>query len=132
MTKDQLQSLINDRYEEILECSFGQWIRSLWAWFPDLSYEDQKEAFLLLLQRLMQENKVFLFMPRDVPEVVRSEGPYWDIWDIPINEMIDHIRKVWPADVKDEDDEDLLVFWYEGDCPNIGWIDPETRAIVAS
>jgi hypothetical protein len=139
MSLTHINSAVDNEFAEIcsIDGAFGRWIIGLWGWFPELTFEDQKEAFLILLKRLLDEGKVFLFVPHmmtynKIETPVRSYREYDGIWDISHEAMIDYIRNNWPNDVTDENDEKLISFWYDGVCPWIGWIDPETGNVVAS
>jgi hypothetical protein len=135
MNYTRILAAINAEYAEICSYNgaFGRWIIGLWGWFPELTIDEQKEAFLILLKRLLDEGKAVLFLPYGVEPKWRSQAGRDDIWDIPHEEMIEFIRRNWPENVKDIHDSDLNIFWYSTDlCPCIGWVDQETGKIVAS
>jgi hypothetical protein len=136
MTIDDIEQLVATKYKIIAdkeEGVFGLWIHGCWDWFPELTIDEQKEAFLILLKRLLDEGKAVLFLPNGVEPIYRSQAGVDYIWDIPHEEMIKFMRKNWPQDVVDEDDINLTHFWYIPDrCPGIGWVDQETGKIVAS
>lgn len=156
------RALLDRMYEECLnpEASpFGLWIRALFsvpAWLAaELPFSQQKEAFFLILTRLLSEKKVVLTTP---PCLDESEPGYWIVadgytqhepqrradrtdetepnrfwvWDVPIERQIEYIRSAFPKDVADEDDSELNLFWYMEKCPRIGWIHPETGVLFAS
>ena len=136
-----ISDLIDLKYNTICDMDdgvFGYWISALWSWFPELSFDEQKEAFLLLLSRLLDDGKVVLFVPAKLSpdlSIPRLEWQGWDgidIWGIPHEEQIAHIRTHWPADAAGVEDSIMTDFWYDGICPWIGWVHPETGEIIAS
>jgi hypothetical protein len=135
-----ITKLIEENYStihDVWDGAFGQWINGLWGWFPELSLDEQKEAFLILLKRLLDEGKIVLFVPTVMQQSdeINAERSYreWDhIWNISNEQMIAHIRNTWPCNITDEHDSELNLYWYMGVCPEIGWIHPETGELVAS
>lgn len=142
-------------FEECIQAQFGTWIIGLFHWFPELRISEQKEAFLYLLERLLREGHVVL----TPPEVIEDGEPYYwlvadgysdnrplrpatrvadggpcrfKVWDVPIEKQIAYIRDAFPKDVSGPHDAHLNDFWYDGRCPAIGWIDPETGVLWAS
>ena len=142
---------------------FGIWINGLFSvvapptpYLPrTLTFPEQKEAFLYLLERLLREGRVVL----TPPEVIEDGEPYYwliadgysdnrplrpatrvddgglcrfKVWDVPIEQQIAYIRDAFPKDITGPHDANLNDFWYDGRCPAIGWIDPETGVLWAS
>lgn len=131
---------------------FGLWINALFSvmspptpYLPrELSFPEQKEAFFLVLERLLREGKAVLLPPWNieigVPVRKMMEWNYYGdksiseilVWDIPIEEQIAYFREVFPSNASDPDDSDLNLFWYMGDCPLIGWVSPQNGKIICS
>lgn len=121
----------------------------------ELTFAEQKEAFFYLLERLLREGRVLLTPPAMIED---QEPCYWVIadgyssnkpmrpaerttegkencfrvWDVPIEKQIAYIREVFPKSVTGPNDPDLNLFWYDGRCPWIGWIDQKTGVLWAS
>lgn len=138
------------------EGGFGRWINGIFGSYEGISnFEEQKEAFFYLLERLLREGKVLLTPPvlcedqepyywviadgysdnrprRPVERTTDLEQSRFRVWDVPIEKQIAYIREVFPKDVKDPNDSELNIFWYDGRCPWIGWIHPDTGVLWAS
>ncbi|WP_157212009.1 hypothetical protein [Sinorhizobium sojae] len=156
------KQLLDRMYRECLspgESPFGLWIRALFsvvAWLgADLPFSQQKDAFLVLLERLLREGKVVLTTPPCLDETepgywITSDGysdrepprsaertdesepnRFW-VWDVPIERQIEYLRSAFPKDVTAADDSELNLFWYMEECPRIGWLHPETGVLYAS
>lgn len=159
-----LETLYNLSYDPspYAKCSaFGHWIDALFGlgsppYLPrELSFPEQKEAFVYLLERLLREGKVLLTPPALMEE---QEPYYWVIadgysdnkpmrpaervaeggpcrfrvWDVPIEKQISYIRDTFPKNVSNANDFELTAYWYDGRCPWIGWVDAETGVLWAS
>jgi hypothetical protein len=133
MNYTKILEAINAEYDEICSYNgaFGQWISGLWSWFPELTIDEQKEAFLILLKRLLDEGKVYLTQPRQ-PKYNTKDVFGYLVWAAPHEEIIAHIIRHWPQDVKDENDIKLTDFWYDPHCPVIMWYDAELNTLVGS
>ncbi len=124
---------------EYLNQAFGCWMISLFGWFPDQTFDEQKAYFLDLLERLLNEGRIVLFPPY---RYKREDGGFNatckslygrdDIWDVSSEEVIDYFKEVWPKEARHMHDSSLNLFWYLSDCPGLGWVDEENKAIVAS
>jgi hypothetical protein len=151
-----------ENLSDVARSAFGCWINAIWGFVPvwlnhDINHTDQKEAFLYLLERLLREGKVLLTPPaliedqepyywviadgyavsgdnprRPATRAAEDEPNRFRVWDVPIEKQIAYIRDVFPNNVSDPNDSDLNIFWYDGRCPWIGWIDPETGVLWAS
>ncbi len=143
MNKERLLTEVNNIYEECVEEQFGTWINGLFFWFPELSIQDQKECFLLLLEKLLLDGKIVCFPPDeyfiktsdgidfyDVP--CRVEYGRSDIWDVSNAYILNYIRQYWPESIENGEDPSLNLFWYDIHCPRIGWVDFENNEILAS
>lgn len=134
------------------EGPFGLWINSLFSvmslsppYLPrKLSFSEQKEAFFLVLERLLREGKIVLLPPWNIEKEApvrkmvqwryhgdKTDADIW-VWDIPIEGQIAYFRQVFPADAEEPNDSDLNLFWYMGDSPLIGWVSPENGKIICS
>ena len=129
--------------EAITEASFGCWINALWGFVAvyneEFEFIEQKEAFFILLRRLLSEGRVVLFPPIALSNEdgrpstpCRSYGGFKYVWAISPAEMIGYLRAHWPQEASDANDGALNAYWYSEQCPQIGWIDKETGEIVAS
>lgn len=152
MVSEEILDILFEESIDPNQAPFGLWINSLFQlmslptpYLPrELSFAEQKEAFFLVLERLLREKKAVLLPPwnieSDAPVRKMTEWNYYGdksdadiwVWDIPIEDQIAHFRRVFPADATDPDDSDLNLFWYMGDSPLIGWIHPDNGKIVCS
>ncbi len=125
--------------ELIEDICFGKWIICLFETNFDQPFETQKLLFFDLLKRLMDEGRIVLFPPY---RYQREDGGFNatckslygrdDIWDVSSEEVIDYFKEVWPKEATNMHDSSLHEFWYLSDCPGLGWVDEENKAIVAS
>lgn len=143
---NKIEKFIHSNYEELIEDCFGQWI-GFWYGDKNFTLEETKEVFFLTLKKLLDDGKVVMFPPNQLWDRklniwttnVRMHTQHYtngrsediELWDVTSDEVISHIRSIFPKDVKDENDETLTHFWYQ-DCPVIGWIDQEDGFIHAS
>nr|WP_315379867.1 hypothetical protein [uncultured Sphingomonas sp.] len=127
-------AIIERAYAECLNpevSPFGLWINALYGVvdIPELTLAERKEAFLGLVQKLLDNGKIVLFVPNGVELKARVQGGADFIWDVSHQEMIAFLRRNWP----DGDPQDEVLFFYDpARCPGVGWVDPETGEIVAS
>ena len=119
-------------YDQWVNCSFDGIVRN----YPGHSMEEYRDAFIGLLERWLKEGRICLFAPlalrrRDgtFDTKVRKIPGYWELWDIPHDEMIAWTREHWPDDITDPHDSELHAYFYTGRCPAIGWYNPETGEI---
>lgn len=130
------QKLMDHFYQECLDPNdspVGLWINALFSvvTIPELTLEEQKEAFLLLLRRLLDEGRVYLEEPADAAYGSKTVLNA-DVWAAPHEHMIEHIHRYWPEDIEDENDLRLTDFWYDIHCPRILWFDEENNRLVGS
>ena len=130
---NDIKNLVDKEYNYIKsnDGAFGRWIVGLWGWFPNLTYQDQKEAFFYLIKRLLDEGLVYFEEPADADfgeKVVYNVN----VWAAPHDEIIQYFRDHWPADVVDARDEKLNGFWYDIYCPRILWFDKEENVLIGS
>ncbi len=135
MSNEQLEKVVKAEFAAAMSENgpFGLWINSLWPSHLAEPLSFKKATFLTLLQRLIEDGHVVLFVPNGVPRQVRSQAGFDAIWAVPPAEMIRFIEDHWPTQVTDDNDPELNTFWYDpARCPGLGWVDPETGEIVAS
>ena len=130
---NEILEAVDREYETILsnDGAFGRWINGLWGWFHYFPYPKQKEAFLCLLMRLLDEGNVYLEEPADAKfgeKIVFGVS----VWAAPHDEMIRYILQHWPKEVMDADDDKLNDFWYDIHCPRILWFDEEDGVLIGS
>lgn len=131
---NRLRHLVDQIYPQVIDAkegAFGQWIDGLWTWHPNLNYAEQKEAFFILLDRLLREGKVKFVKPdADVYHRYNSDikdhyHPKFSVndpethWDAPIEEILTYLRERWPQSVSHKDDIKLTEYFYE--IPAIIW-----------
>jgi len=149
-TSDQLLEKLVARCSDLSRGPFGSWINGLFIavtppydpQYPILSFDEQKELFFRLLERLLREGRVVLIPPLDVSrypdgrrrESIKRRVQDGDdrIWDEDPKIMVEYIRKTIPAEAVHEDDLVLHLYWYSSACPHIGWVHPETGELVFS
>ena len=149
-SSDQFLEMLVSRCSDLSRGPFGSWIDGLFSavtppyepQFPVLSFDEQKELFFQLLERLLREGRVILIPPVELNyhldgtpgEDAKMRTQYGDsrIWDEDPKDMVDYIRKTIPTEAVHEDDLVLHLYWYSTACPHIGWIHPETGELVFS
>ena len=56
-----------EREDEIVRAAFGQWVSGLFAavcgWNPNSTFQEQKEAFFMLLEKMLKNGKVMFIVP---------------------------------------------------------------------
>jgi len=123
------------------EPPFGQWMIGLWPPLPVLKrtfeLNDQKEAFFLMLERLLRDERIVLAIPGSIGEDTllcqsREQGGWSDVWTIPLDNQLEHVISHFPQDAASVDDQKIADFFYGTQCPIVGWVDPETREIMSS
>lgn len=94
-----------------------------------LSFEEEKEVFFILLEKLTDENKIVFLDSRiafdnniKLKDKVWNKSPY---------EVIQYIKDVFPRSALDENDDELNLFWYDT-CPPIAWVHPKTGELISS
>jgi hypothetical protein len=118
--------------DSICENSFGLWINGFFGTikghYPDITFEEHKEAFFWLIEKLLSEGKIAFkkdvsiagtFKSGDKSEAQRAlEETY--LWHAPPAEIAAYFRKIFPKHVTSETDVDLIFFWFT-DSPYIVW-----------
>jgi hypothetical protein len=108
-----------EHVDELVEDSFGLWIDGLFSAIhgqnPDITFQEQKEAFFWLVERLLRAGKI-KFCP---PNELWYEG--YDIWDADVPTIMEYLLSRWP----DEADSRLsieLVYYFYRDIPVVVWV----------
>jgi len=110
MNIQKIRAAIDEDYDGFCKDCFAHWITCMWGKYRDgFTFEENKEAFFYLLERLLREGKVKFDQP-DKPEA----------WDASPEEILEHFRKHWPTSATDEQDLNLHIYLYR--MPGIGWL----------
>jgi hypothetical protein len=126
--------------DEIINSSFGLWISSLFSaisgWNPEISFDEQKEAFFWLVELMLKSGKMKFIAPgADCYVSPSNPNPRFTIhdidaqWQAPASEIINYLRERWPSATSGEHDPSLSVYFYE--IPGVIWVS-ETGELVAS
>jgi hypothetical protein len=126
--------------DEIVRDSFGLWITSLFSaissWNPTFSFDDHKEAFFWLIEKLLRAGKVKFIAPGiDCYTSPENPHPRFTIqdeeaqWHETPETIVAHLRAEWPEHACDENDLDLVAYFYS--IPGIIWVGAD-GALVAS
>ena len=127
LTKSEIEAAVSDVYADCIEAQFGLWITGLFYWWPDLTLEDQKRAFFLLLRKLLEEGRIKFIKP-DADIYFNAEhnpNPKLTIneveshWEADTDEILSYLNEKWPHTAKDEHDVELNAYFYE--IPAIIW-----------
>lgn len=59
MNIDDIQNSIDESYVDAINGSFGLWIDGLYGWLNSDDIESEKQAFYILLRRVLHEKKPF-------------------------------------------------------------------------
>ncbi|WP_146193072.1 hypothetical protein [Maritimibacter sp. 55A14] len=116
-----IEEVIDNNYEKILQNCLGLWVNCLWIRYEELSSLDEyREAFFLLLQRLLDEGRVRFIKPNiDIYFVAGGPPPSLSIedeenhWIADANSVLQNLRKRWPECAKDFDDDSINLFFFE-------------------
>ena len=93
-------------YTKVCEHAFGKWAIGLFTWHPNLPFLEQKEAFFILIRRLLDEGRVKFVKPdADVycnphlklnPKLTIQDPEAH--WDVPTDEIISYLQKKMAQD----------------------------------
>ncbi|WP_247313703.1 hypothetical protein [Ralstonia pseudosolanacearum] len=129
-----------EHIDEIVRDSFGLWITGLFsaisAWNPILSFQEHKEVFFCLIEQLLQAGKIKFIAP-GVDCYVSPENPHPRLtiqdeeaqWHETPAAIVAYLRAQWPEHARDENDSDLVTYFYS--IPGIIWV-REDGTLVAS
>jgi hypothetical protein len=129
-----------EHIDEIIRDSFGLWITGLFSAIsgrnPSLTFEEHKEAFFWLLERLLCSGKLKFIAPgADCYVSPDNPHPRFTIndkeahWHESAEAIVAQLRSQWPEQAHDENDLDLLTYFYS--IPGIVWVG-EGGELVAS
>ncbi|WP_146193144.1 hypothetical protein [Maritimibacter sp. 55A14] len=124
-----IEEVIDSNYEEIISNCFGLWINCLWIRYEELSsFDEYREAFFLLLRRLLDEGHVRFIKPDiDIYFVAGKPPPNLSIddeenhWIADTDGILEHLRKSWPECANNFNDESVSLFFFE--IPPLIWKD---------
>jgi hypothetical protein len=110
---NKIKPIIDDQYEGFCRGCFAAWITCLWGKYDDsFTFEENKDAFFYLLERLLREGKVKFDHP-DKPV----------LWEETPEVILSYFKTHWPTNVATEDDVDLTIYFYR--MPGIAWLGPD-------
>ncbi|RBB31700.1 hypothetical protein DPV79_40630 [Burkholderia reimsis] len=121
--------------DEIVSDSFGLWVTGLFSaissWNPSFSFEKHKEAFFRLTEQLLRTGKIKFIAPgADCYTSPQNPHPRFTIQDEEAPEaIVAYLRAQWPEHVLDENDLELVTYFYS--IPAVIWVG-EDGALVAS
>ncbi|MGO4330129.1 hypothetical protein [Cupriavidus sp. M-11] len=129
-----------ERIDEIIRDSFGLWITGLFsaisAWNRTLSFEEHKTAFFWLIEQLLRAGKIKFAAPRaDCYTSPENPHPRFTIhddeaqWHEPPEAIVAHLRAQWPKHAHNENDLDLVTYFYS--IPGVIWVGDD-GTLVAS
>jgi hypothetical protein len=116
---NKIKLTIDSQYEGFCRDCFAHWITCLWGKYDDsFTFEENKEAFFYLLERLLREGKV------------KFENPFGDepkYWEATPEVIVAHLKAGWPQAATTEGDETIVSFFYDDwrRCPPIYWLGPD-------
>lgn len=129
-----------DHIDEIVRDSFGLWISALFSaissWNPTLSFEEHKEAFLWLIERLLRAGKIKFIAP-GADCYMSPENPHPRLtiqdheahWHETPEAIVAQLRVQWPRNACDGGDADLVTYFYS--IPGVIWVGDD-GVLVAS
>lgn len=129
-----------EHIDEIVRDSFGLWITGLFSaissWNPTLSFEEHKDAFFWLIERLLRAGKVkFIARGADCYTSPENRQPRLTIqdneaqWHEAPEVIVARLRAEWPEYARDENDLDLTTYFYS--IPGIIWVGEDGRLVAS-
>lgn len=126
--------------QAIARDAFGLWISGLFktvvGWHPELTFDQHKNEFFLVLKELLDAGVIKFIAPgADVYVSNLNPDPAFKIedeschWSIEAEDIVCYLRSQWPRDVAHEDDEDLVMYFFE--MPSIIWVDDEGNYLAS-
>ena len=131
----KLENDVDLIYDECCEHAFGQWVNGLFTWHPNLPFLEQKEAFFILIRKLLNEGRVKFVKP-DADVYCRGETnstPKLTIndieahWNASTDDIIFYLRGKWPKSAAHQDDLDLNAYFYE--VPALIWKGEDCKVV---
>lgn len=118
MNIQKIRTAIDEDYAGFCEDCFAHWITCLWGKYrDDFTFEENKEAFFYLLERLLREGRVAFSPPED--PLCRQHMR----WKAPPEEVIAFLKRGWPTEAKDEYDSAINDYFYDLErCPSTAWL----------
>jgi hypothetical protein len=99
---------------------FGNVVASL----SNPTFEEHKQKFFETLQNFLKEGKIAFKLNSHVKghteQKQKSEGGE-TLWNAPPSEIVKYIENIFPSQITDEDDIELLIFFLS-ECPQMVWI----------
>ncbi|WP_323120833.1 hypothetical protein [Burkholderia alba] len=129
-----------EHVDEIVRDSFGLWVSGLFSaigsWNPMFSFEEHKDAFFWMIDRLLRDGKIKFIAPGvDCYASPENPNPRYTIYDkdahwsdVP-EVIVESLRSQWPEGARDENDVDLMTYFYS--IPGIVWVGDD-GSLVAS
>lgn len=129
-----------EHVEEIVRDSFGLWVSSLFSaigsWNPSLSFEERKEGFFWLIEKMLRDGKVKFIAPgADCYTSPDNPHPRLNIqddeahWHEAPESIISRLHAQWPEHARNEDDIDLVTYFYS--IPGIIWVGEGGRLVAS-
>lgn len=129
-----------DHEVEIIRESFGLSIFTLFSSVcgrnAKLSFEEKKSTFFTLLEKLLRDRLVILIAPgADCYVSPSNPKPKLTVhdpqarWSAPVEEIMSYVRGHWPNGTSDENDVDLIYYFYE--LPGLVWLDSRGFPVVS-
>jgi hypothetical protein len=116
---------------EIVKDVFGLSLASLFSAVsgrnPQATFSEKKVTFFSLLTRLLNGGRMMFIVP-GADCYVSSEKPTSELtiydaaarWTAPTNEIVQFISERWPSEVNNDDDIELLIYFYT--LPGLIWV----------
>lgn len=129
-----------EHIDEVIGDSFGLWITGLFSaiggWNPALSFEERKEAFFWLIERLLRTGKIRFVAPgADCYVSPENPHPWFTIddhdaqWQEAPEKIVVQLCAQWPQHARDESDLDLVTYFYS--IPAIIWVADDGSLVVS-
>ncbi|MBB3465234.1 hypothetical protein [Rhizobium sp. BK377] len=129
-----------EQVDEIARDSFGLSIAGLFsattAHIPSPSFEQQKQTFFCLIEQLLASGRIKFIAPGvDCYLSAANPSPRLTIndseaqWNASAKEIVRQLSTQWPQQAHDENDVDLVTYFYS--IPGLIWVDDD-GTLVAS
>lgn len=120
------------KIDKIANDSFGLSLSSLFSFiegqYTELDFYQRKEIFFLVIEKLLKQRKIKFIAPgADCYVSPENPSPEFSIenteahWNESAENIINYLKKRWPKDAMDDDDDELNIYFYE--VPAVIWID---------
>jgi hypothetical protein len=88
------------------------------------TFEEHKQKFFEILEKFLREGKIAFKLNSQIKgyaeQKQKTEGRE-TLWDAPPSEIVKYIQNIFPSQIIDEDDIELLIFFLS-ECPQMVWI----------